>query len=437
MRQSTQLFFLFLIILTAVLGFNYIRSENTPYTLRIILYPDGDSDGPEHQENRDHRFVNTLRELVNATGRLQLEVIEEPTGSLDQLSALKLGRADLALAENSMPFTRGISTVMPLYSGVLHILVKKDAPPEKLGQFLDGKRVWAKSKGSFEREFLSAIARSENVNPEYVLLDSVSPDEPAPDVVVFVGPVSPEVTRWIDPSYRFYSLDSIDNLDRGSIAEGISLMVPRMQPYVIPAQTYPGLNEGPILTLAVDRLLVARDSLPDEVVYELTELIYKNKPMLSSHNEALFRGIREDFPRHLLSFPLHPGAWHYFERDLPSFIERYAEVMGVFISLAVALISGSFALYRWNQQRKKDTIDKYYSKILKVRMDINDTMTETERQEAISFIRSLEQEAFELLIDEKVAADDSFRIFITLSNDTLRELGAREGVSGMSLIGKL
>ena len=33
----------------------------------------------------------------------------------------------------------------------------------------------------------------------------------------------------------------------------------------------------------------------------------------------------------------------------------------------------------------------------------------------------------QMLVNEKVAADDSFRIFVTLSNDILTELGARRG----------
>ena len=437
MRKNTRAFFLLFMIVALVLLINYVRSDHGPYTLKIILQPTDTLDDKHAKQNRDHRFVDALRQLVNATGTMRLEVIEENKGSVDQLSALKYGRADLAIAENSVPYTPGIRTILPLYSGVLHILVKKGARVDDFGEFLKGKRVWARNKGSFERSFLSAIIPSDDADDSYILLDALSPDEPSPDVIVYVGPVAPEVTNLVEPQYQFYSLDSVDNLNRGSIAEGISLMVPRMQPYVIPAQTYAELNPEPVLTLAVEKLLVARDTLPEEIVYELTALIYKNKPMLASHNEALFRGIKEDYPRHLLTFPLHPGAWNYIERDAPSFLERYAEVFGVFFSLIVALISGTFALYRWNQQRKKDTIDKYYSKILKVRMDINETMTETERQEAIGFIRGLEQEAFELLIDEKVSADDSFRIFITLSNDTLRELGAREGITNMPMLGKL
>ena len=36
----------------------------------------------------------------------------------------------------------------------------------------------------------------------------------------------------------------------------------------------------------------------------------------------------------------------------------------------------------------------------------------------------MQNTAFEMLVSERLAADDSFRIFITLSDDVLRQLGA-------------
>jgi hypothetical protein len=45
-----------------------------------------------------------------------------------------------------------------------------------------------------------------------------------------------------------------------------------------------------------------------------------------------------------------------------------------------------------------------------------------QRRDAISRLRALQTEAFEMLVDEKLAADESFRIFITLSNDIIKEL---------------
>ena len=43
-------------------------------------------------------------------------------------------------------------------------------------------------------------------------------------------------------------------------------------------------------------------------------------------------------------------------------------------------------------------------------------------QQAITRVKGLQDEAFDLLVDEKLAADESFRIFVTLTNDVIRQL---------------
>ena len=59
-----------------------------------------------------------------------------------------------------------------------------------------------------------------------------------------------------------------------------------------------------------------------------------------------------------------------------------------------------------------------------MRNSVNDATPVAERNETISRVRELQTEAFQLLVDEKLAADESFRIFITLSNDVIDELKA-------------
>jgi hypothetical protein len=45
-----------------------------------------------------------------------------------------------------------------------------------------------------------------------------------------------------------------------------------------------------------------------------------------------------------------------------------------------------------------------------------------ERREIVAKLRDLQTEAFGLLADEKLAADESFQIFITLSNDAISQV---------------
>ena len=72
--------------------------------------------------------------------------------------------------------------------------------------------------------------------------------------------------------------------------------------------------------------------------------------------------------------------------------------------------------------RRKNRIDTFYSEAIRIRASISDQSSETDRKAAIAEIYDLQNNAFELLVDEKLAADESFRIFVTLSNDVLDQL---------------
>ncbi len=78
-------------------------------------------------------------------------------------------------------------------------------------------------------------------------------------------------------------------------------------------------------------------------------------------------------------------------------------------------------MYRLYEIRRKDRIDEFYEQILSIRDSLpqQDTVdiAAVRRQ-----VRGLQDEALQMLIEEKLAADESFRIFMSLSNDLLDEL---------------
>ena len=136
----------------------------------------------------------------------------------------------------------------------------------------------------------------------------------------------------------------------------------------------------------------------------------------------LFHGLNDDFDVDKLNYPVHPGTRRYLERNEPSFIERYAEVIGVGFTIAFTLIGALVTLRNWNIQRKKDRIDVYYEKLLQIRRSIPRIESPEGVNRTLTEVRDIQEEAFQLLIDEKVSADESFRIFITLCNDVAREV---------------
>jgi TRAP transporter TAXI family solute receptor len=81
--------------------------------------------------------------------------------------------------------------------------------------------------------------------------------------------------------------------------------------FVIPADTYPSQNEE-VHTIAGTNVLAVRGDVDEEVVYQLTKLIYENLSVLGSIHEAT-KLISIDHAYEGLPLPLHPGAIRYYK----------------------------------------------------------------------------------------------------------------------------
>ncbi|POB67180.1 C4-dicarboxylate ABC transporter substrate-binding protein, partial [Vibrio vulnificus] len=76
--------------------------------------------------------------------------------------------------------------------------------------------------------------------------------------------------------------------------------------YVIPANTYPGVDK-PVTTIAQPNFLAVRDDISDEDVYQLTKAIYENLTFLQGiHKATKAMAIEKAIAG--LPLPLHPGA---------------------------------------------------------------------------------------------------------------------------------
>ncbi|ADC65290.1 TRAP transporter solute receptor, TAXI family [Ferroglobus placidus DSM 10642] len=80
---------------------------------------------------------------------------------------------------------------------------------------------------------------------------------------------------------------------------------------VVPANTYNGQTED-VQTIAVKATLAVHKDLPEEVVYEMTNVLYENIDELAkAHQVAKQIDMNKAFEG--LMIPLHPGAVKYYE----------------------------------------------------------------------------------------------------------------------------
>jgi TRAP-type uncharacterized transport system substrate-binding protein len=374
----------------------------------------------------DRDVAMKLAEVFERNSRHRIDLVPLPAGFETPLDALEAGHADLAFTSNAQRYREGITTVMPLYPTVLHILYRKDRPADTADKLLRGATVNAGPVGSASRQMLADVIEGMALRADEI--EFVDGTDALPDVSVLYMPVLPDSIRAVLEEfgavgrYRLLSLGPPEEIGTGSVVDRAVLLNPRLQPFIIPVGTYGDIPEEPVLTLAVDKLLVSRPGLDAAQVYDLIGEIRRLQPALAASYPLLFSGLREEFDAAGSTFVLHPGAEAFTHRDAPTFYERYSGVAEVLVTLVIGLVSGGYAVIQIYNRRRKNRIDRFYKEVMAVRDSIGDRSSAAERAAAIERVRALQNEAFDMLIREKLAADDSFRIFVTLSNDIIAQL---------------
>ena len=358
-----------------------------------------------------------LQAVIEERSNITFELAEVPA-TRSPLDALVANEADLALVENNIDFVRGVRVILPVYKSVLHIAMRDSYEPIDLERTLKGADFYVANRSAAGASFVKLVTHRDGLEPsDYQVSSEFQPE--ITDIIIYFGPINPTNTNWFRDEFSLVSLDDKLNPRRKFYEEGIGYNAPGMKPIKIPALTYelPG-NEDALLTVSVDALLVTRKDISESAIYKLTKTFIEQKPRLAAIAPHLFSGINESFDPLDLSFPLHPGARSYLQRDDPGFLERYAETINMLVYVTFLLISAFLGFARWRERMKKDRVDVFYERVMEVRDDMKDSSAELR----LGALNRIEREAFDSLISEKLAANESFRIFTDLLATTRGEI---------------
>lgn len=342
------------------------------------------------------------------------------------MAAVESGAVDFALLDEPLTHNSNLNMLMPVLPGVLHVLHETSMGKPTLHELLSARSIYAGQPATQGRALVAALARHHQIRDLSArLLDNPwvpAPGKPPQVYFIFGGLLTPEARLGFG-NYKIFSFDAAS----GSSPEALELLYPNLRPFTLPNGIYPELFDGPISTVAVETLLIARPDFSAETAYRIVQALYEESQPI----ERAYALSRQSFARPMANtthtLTIHEGSRRFVEKDEPSLLERYAEVFALLVALALALGTGLTTWARTSQQRRKDRLDEYFLKLQSLRINLHerDELPAALRQSAASAsadVAALETEVLQLLVEERLTVDSALVSFFLMSESVRSQL---------------
>ncbi len=395
--------------------------------------------------NRSHRLVLAAgnragesyilakaieRVVEKQSPRLQIEV-QETKGTTENLDKLEKREVALAMAQADVPAPNNARTVAIVYSDNFQLLVQASSPVKT---FIDlkGKRIGLPQKGGQYDSFKQVAAHFGLSEKDFIFIgdDDQSTEEAFQQ-------------KKVDATFRVRAIgnaqigDLIKNYNARLIpieqAEAMRLKYPAFESAKIPKGSYKGSDPivpaDDLVTISVQRLLIADERIDPEIIKQLTQIISENRrdiqaliPKEVSNAAPLISSLRRPDTTGGTGIPVHSGAQSYYDRDEPNFFQKNAEYLGLILTLSLLLCSWTWELKRWVERRRKNIADSYIEQVI----DVMNTcqISAISPQEALSKIDGIFQQVAVELVNEGIS-QESFRTF-NEAYKTVREVIDRQ-----------
>jgi hypothetical protein len=362
--------------------------------------------------------------------------------SLDEDTALLLlrnNKIDMAIIPNNTNVSNQdleVRTIMPLLPRILIILtnnIKKDEY-SSIKELFESKNVIFEEMSHYDSVFFNKFFRAFGIKSKKIKSYSahkIDINKWNDSVFVYVGLThlhNPDVKRLINKGAGFVPLDKVSNLGKGSTVEGFNMIFPKLYPFILPKSYYHGKPKKAVLTIAIPDILVANSQLNNYTVYSVIKTILENKSKLSQ-NDNIYSLLNTNFKDKEFSFPLHEGTKEYIKRNEPSIWAKYANILWPFVSMIAIFIGGFTSVRQRMKQRKKVRIETLYTSLLKIRKKAYNELDEEAKDTLLKEMRKIRTKAFDALMDNKLNANESFSIFLSLYSEIVNEIKDMDNIN--------
>lgn len=378
-----------------------------------------------------YMISEAIKKVIERRTNIKLQV-EETRGTTQNIEMLSTGKAQLAMAQVdvaaeeignvSSQSKANIRTVTLLYKDTFQLVVKNP----QINQFaqLKGKTIALAATGGQYQSFLTVAKHFGLSEKDFKITGLDSNDKPIPGYN----------DRFADKDFRENKADavfrvraignkSIANLVnnyQGKLisipqAEAMKIKQPAFEAAIIPQGAYRGNYPVPntnLSTVAISRLLLANDQVDANIIRKLIQTIYENRqeianeiPLDHAEVKPLISSISPPKENSGVDIFLHPGAAAFYDKDKPSFIQEYADYIGLLLTIFLLAFQWIRQLKLWIEKSKKDEADEYIKSAISLMKAGQYQIGDRQRKLDKTF-----DEAAKSLIDERIS-QESFRTF--------------------------
>ncbi len=377
--------------IVAVLGVAGYVVYNSQFRTRTLVMGTGPKSG------QAYIFGEAIAKLVAAhSPRTRIQVMETG-GAAENMTLLRQRKIDLAISQNDVPGIPEGRAVVNLYPEVFH-LIAADASGIMNVEDMVGKRIGTTPEGSGSYGSFLLLLQHYGLKP---------------DQFTFVTVASDDLTKaFLDGQLDlvFRNLPIGDNrvqpLMQGVAAhlvpidqpEAMQLYLPYMEIFSIPRGAYKAIPAVPaedLSTVGVYCTLVAHEQADSELVRTLTGCLFDYRQELIK-DVPLAAFISSPLETRSVGMSVHPGAGSYYNRDEPSFLEKYTDLIGLFITLATLAGSGFLAVRSRLQQGQKSRAEQYSVEIA----NLLEQTSHVSNAKDLEMLRSELHQMFKQVIDD-------------------------------------
>ncbi|MBG1265562.1 TAXI family TRAP transporter solute-binding subunit [Nostoc sp. WHI] len=376
-----------------------------------------------------------IKEVVERRSNIKI-IVEATDGTTRNLEMLEEGKAQLAAAQADVATQEmdmlanskaklanpQAKTVAVLYQDLFQLVVRDP----KIEQFvqLKGKIIAIPASGGQYNSFLKVAAHYGLSENDFKITGLDSSGKPIANYddqnadIDFRNQRADAVFR-VRASGNKSIFDHVKN-NQGRLlpilqGQAMKIKYPTLITAIIPQGAYRGNPPMPttdLPTVAVPRLLLASDKVDARVIQEFTRIIYEYRREIANaiakdHAEIkpLIASINRPNTTDNISISLHPGAFAFYERDKPSFIQENADYVALLLTFILLIVEWFRQFKLWIERSRKNEADEYLQSTLKLMNDSQTNLDDRQKQLDDTF-----KKAAEALVAEKIS-QESFRTF--------------------------